>query len=214
MSGLCCLRPGAGALCLLAATLCGLALGVRDSSAHRGFEALDAFEESTTTPLVTSTESAVSFVAEFDMNIPRTHHRPNDTTAPTATEQADTSSPTPSPTSSVESGPEDEDAGTMSTSVSSAEDRLAEANTSSPTPSPTSSVESGPEDEDAGTMSTTVSSAEDRLAEADTSSPTSSVESESEDEDAGTISKTVSSAEDRLAELVDCTVVGESTPAE
>ncbi|CAK0836992.1 unnamed protein product, partial [Prorocentrum cordatum] len=126
MSGLCCLRPGAGALCLLAATLCGLALGVRDSSAHRGFEALDAFEESTTTPLVTSTESAVSFVAEFDMNIPRTHHRPNDTTAPTATEQADTSSPTPSPTSSVESGPEDEDAGTMSTTVSSAEDRLAE----------------------------------------------------------------------------------------
>ncbi|CAK0836983.1 unnamed protein product, partial [Prorocentrum cordatum] len=179
MSGLCCLRPGAGALCLLAATLCGLALGVRDSSAHRGFEALDAFEESTTTPLVTSTESAVSFVAEFDMNIPRTHHRPNDTTAPTATEQADTSSPTPSPTSSVESGPEDEDAGTMSTTVSSAEDRLAEADTSSPTPSPTSSVESGPEDEDAGT-----------------------------------ISKTVSSAEDRLAELVDCTVVGESTPAE
>lgn len=89
MPGQVCLRRRAGALWLLAAGPCWLAVGVRDSSAHLGLD--EGLEESTTPRPDTSTESAYSFVAEFDMKIPRAHDKPNDSTTPITAEEAEAS---------------------------------------------------------------------------------------------------------------------------
>lgn len=174
-------RAGAaGLLCLLAAGPWRLALAVRDASAHLGLEAL---EESTTPPLDSSTESAYSFVAEFDMKIPRTHNKSKDTTTPTTTEEVEVAA----------YEDEDVDTDTILKNVSNSEEQLAEAETSSSTSAPTSPAEVEP-DEDTDTTSKTVSNAEDQLAEGQTSSTTSSptssptsstkVEPGHEDEDA------------------------------
>lgn len=140
-------RAGAaGLLCLLAAGPWRLALAVRDASAHLGLEAL---EESTTPPLDSSTESAYSFVAEFDMKIPRTHNKSKDTTTPTTTEEVEVAA----------YEDEDVDTDTILKNVSNSEDHLAEAETSSSTSGPTSPAEAEP-DEDTDTTSKTVSNAE------------------------------------------------------
>jgi hypothetical protein len=127
----------AGLLCLLAAGPWRPALAVRDSSAHLGLEVL---EKSTTPPLDSSTESAISFVAEFDMKIPRTHNKSKDTTTPTTTEEVEVSA----------YEDEDADTDTISKTVSNAEDQMAEVEPA----------------EDTDTISKTVSNAEDQLAEA------------------------------------------------
>jgi len=213
------LRRAAGALWLLAAGPCRLALGVRDSSAHLG---LEAFQESTKPQRNTSTQSASSVVAEFDIKIPRAHHKPNDTTtagttpltstAGTTTAGTTTAGTTRPPTTTEEAevaAYEDEDTDTVSNPDPTAEKQPAgaaeavEDNGQPLSPAdPASESTAG-----SGTRDVPETEAADLPKAADTPSASGPP--------AGTPASSAPDAPEAGApQLVDCNVGGEHTPGE
>jgi len=199
------LRRSAGALWLLAAGPCRLALGVRDSSAHLG---LEAFQESTKPQRNTSTQSASSVVAEFDIKIPRAHHKPNDTTTAGTTPLTSTRPPTTTEEAEV-AAYEDEDTDTVSNPDPTAEKQpagAAEAVEDNGQPLSPADPASG-NTAGSGTWDVPETEAADLPKAADTPSASGPP--------AGTpASGALDAPEAGAPQLVDCNVGGEHTPGE
>lgn len=199
------LRRAAGALWLLAAGPCRLALGVRDSSAHLG---LEAFQESTKPQRNTSTQSASSVVAEFDIKIPRAHHKPNDTTTAGTTPLTSTRPPTTTEEAEV-AAYEDEDTDTVSNPDPTAEKQpagAAEAVEDNGQPQSAADPASG-RTAGSGTWDAPETEAADLPKAADTPSASGPP--------AGTPASSAPDAPEAGApQLVDCNVGGEHTPGE